>query len=211
MKLEGKVFNFLGDSITESWGASAPGKAFHQLIMKEQNLEFAYNYGVGGTRIARQRVPGRANTKEDLTFEIRAEVMDKSADAVVVFGGTNDYGHGDAPMGDLDSEDIYTFCGGLNSLITKLQKDFPNAEIIFMTPIHRVDEDKPSAPESKVLADYAEAIKAICKKRAIKVIDLFGINPIDPYDKNLVPDGLHPNDAGHRVLADVITEALLAF
>ena len=211
MKLEGKVFNFLGDSITESWGASAPSKAFHQLIMNEQNMEHAYNYGVGGSRIARQTVPNKVNTKEDLTFEIRAEVMDRNADAVVVFGGTNDYGHGDAPMGEIDSEDIYTFCGAVNSLITKLKKDFPNADIIFMTPIHRVGEDEPHAPESKTLADYAEAIKVICQKRDIKLIDLFGMNPIDPSDENLVPDGLHPNDAGHRILADVVTEALLAF
>ena len=119
MKLEGLTINFLGDSITEGHGTTGLDKAFHQIIKEKYNMNHAYNYGVGGTRIARQLVPERVSTKWDLTFELRAEIMNRNADAVVVFGGTNDYGHGDAPFGELDSEDIYTFCGALNSLIKK--------------------------------------------------------------------------------------------
>lgn len=208
MKLEGKVINFLGDSITEGHGTSDLDKVFHQLIKEKHNLKFAYNSGIGGTRIARQTVPS-VKPRHDLTFELRAEIMDRTADAVVVFGGTNDYSSGDAHFGDVDSTDVYTFCGGLNSLITKLKKDFPNAEIIFMTPIHRLNEDTPYAPDGKVLSDYAEAIKEICKIRDIKVIDLFSINPLDPADESVVPDGLHPNDAGHAILAEVVAEELL--
>ena len=208
MILEGKVINFLGDSITEGHGTSDLDKVFHQLIKEKYNLKFAYNHGIGGTRIARQTVPS-LKPRHDLTFELRSEVMDRNADAVVVFGGTNDYGHGDSLFGDLDSTDIYTFCGGVNSLITKLKTDFPNSEIIFMTPIHRLNEDEPHEPEGKILKDYADAIKKICALRDIKVIDLFGINPIDPADETLVPDGLHPNDAGHELLATVVAEELL--
>ena len=51
-------------------------------------------------------------------------------------------------------------------------------------------------------------INEICKKRDIAVIDLFKINPIDPYDAELVPDGLHPSDKGHSVLAEIIGEEL---
>lgn len=40
-------------------------------------------------------------------------------------------------------------------------------------------------------------------------MDLFGINPLDPADETLVPDGLHPNDAGHEVLARVVAQELL--
>jgi len=135
--------------------------------------------------------------------------MDRNADAVVVFGGTNDYGHGDAPFGDVDSDDIYTFCGALNSLINKLQKDFKKAKIIFMTPIHRLNEDVPSEPDGKTLEDYVNAIRTVCKKRGVALIDLFEINPLDPKDPVLVPDGLHPSDAGHKILAEVIGKELL--
>lgn len=209
MNLKGLTINFLGDSITEGHGTTAPEKVFHQLIKEKYDMEYAYNYGVGGSRIARQIVPTKGITRHDLTFELRADIMDRDADAVVVFGGTNDYGHGDAPFGDLDSEDIYTFCGAVNSLITKLEKDFPKSKIVFMTPIHRRNETNPSKPDSKTLEDYVKAILTICKKRGISVIDLFEINPLDPEDSDLVPDGLHPSDAGHAVMAKVIAEELL--
>ncbi len=209
MELKGKVFNFLGDSITEGHGVSTSDKVFHQLIKRQYGMRHCYNYGIGGTRIARQITPTPESTRHDLTFELRAEIMDRRADAVVVFGGTNDYGHGDAPFGTSDSEDIRTFCGAVNSLINKLQRDFPAAAIVFMTPLHRLDEAQPSPHSGKTLADYAAAIREICGARGIPVIDLFNINPLDPADASLLPDGLHPNDSGHIIMAQVIAEELL--
>ncbi len=211
MKLDGVKINFLGDSITEGAGTTEPERCFHQLIEEKYNLSVANNYGVSGTRIARQTEPTRENTKFDLTFELRSEVMDREVDAVVVFGGTNDFGHGDAHFGDVDSdsENIYTFCGALNSLISKLKTDFPSAKIVFMTPLHRMTENELSLPDNKKLSDYVDAIREICVKRGVDVIDLFAINPIDINDKLLLPDGLHPSDAGHEIMAEVIGNALL--
>lgn len=208
MELKGKKINFLGDSITEGHGTTAPDKVYHQLIKEKYGMECAYNYGVGGTRIARQSNPTVDALMFDLTFGVRAEIMCRDVDAVVVFGGTNDYGHGDAHFGEIDSEDIYTFCGGVNSLISKLKRDFPDAEIVFMTPLHRLNETEPMYPDSKTLAEYVEAMREICKKRGVKVIDLFEINPLNPEDTELVPDGLHPSDAGHVVLAEVVAREL---
>lgn len=209
MELKGLTINFLGDSITEGRGTTGEDKVFHQIIKEKYGLEHAYNYGIGGTRIARQIVPSKVKPRHDLTFELRSDIMDRNADAVVVFGGTNDFGHGDAPFGNVDSEDIYTFCGAVNSLINKLKRDFSNAKIIFMTPIHRITEMNPSNPDGKILEDYVNAIRTICKKHSIPVIDLFEINPLDPADSKLVPDGLHPSDAGHSIMAEIIAEELL--
>lgn len=209
MKLEGLTINFLGDSITEGHGTTGLDKVFHQIIKEKYHMKHAYNYGIGGTRIARQILPGQVNTRWDLYFELRAEIMDRNADAVVVFGGTNDYGHGDAPFGTLDSEDPYTFCGAVSSLIRKLKKDFPDKRIIFMTPIHRLNETDPSYPDSKTLSDYVDAMRAICENHKVDIIDLFKINPLNPADKELVPDGLHPSDKGHSIMAEVIADELL--
>ena len=211
MKLEGMTINFLGDSITQGVGTTSPEKLFHQIIKKKYNLNFAYNYGLSGTRIARQVVPTKISTTHDLTFELRAEIMERNVDAVVVFGGTNDFGHGDAPFGDSDSDndDIYTFCGAVNSLVAKLKKDYEGKRIIFMTPLHRLSETNPDNPDGKILGDYASAIVKICKRNNVDVIDLFGINPLDPSDKVLVPDGLHPSDKGHEVMAEVIAMELM--
>jgi len=209
MELKNLTVSFLGDSITEGHGTTSPDKVFHQIIKEKYGMNHAYNYGIGGTRIARQIVPTKEKTKHDLTFELRSDIMDRNADAIVVFGGTNDFGHGDAPFGTLDSDDKYTFCGAVNSLINKLERDFPNSRLIFMTPLHRLGETVPSNPDSKKLEDYVNAILAICKKRNIAVIDLFKINPLDPADEQVIPDGLHPNDNGHRIMAQVIGEELL--
>lgn len=210
MELQGKIINFLGDSITEGVGTTSPDKVFHQLIKEEYNLKMAYNCGIGGTRIARQTVPSE-KPRHDLTFEIRSVTMDKNADAIVVFGGTNDFGHGDALFGDpeSDSEDIYTFCGAVNSLITSLEKQFPNAKIVFMTPLHRKTENEDRGPEGIHLCEYVKALKTILEKRNVSCIDLFEINPIDVNITELIPDGLHPSDEGHRILAKVVAQELL--
>ena len=126
MKLEGMKFNFLGDSITEYYCASVPENAYHQVIMRKYGLAKANNYGVAGTRLARQNAPSE-KTIYDYAFEMRADIMDRDVDAVVVFGGTNDYGHGDAKFGNIDDECVNTYCGAINSLITKLKKDFANS------------------------------------------------------------------------------------
>ena len=198
MKIEGLKINFLGDSITEVYSASCVENVYNQVMKRKYGLAKANNYGVAGTRIARQTVPSE-KTIFDYTFEMRAEIMEKDVDAVVVFGGTNDFGHGDAKLGDIESDDIYTFCGALNSLITKLSKDFAGKEIVFMTPLHRTSENEPSQPEGKVLSDYVDKMREIFKKRNIKYIDLFEINPFDTGSDKYSPDGLHPNDLGHEI------------
>lgn len=205
MQLKDRVFNFLGDSITEGCRVSALDKIYHQLIAQAYGMCLARNYGVGGTCIAPHIGPGAHGPE----FERRVEAMEHDADAVVVFGGTNDFGLGDAPFGTLDSEDKRTFCGAVNSLILKLKREFPKAEIVFMTPLHRLNEDIPSPRSGKTLAEYVEAERLVCERHGIPVIDLFGINPLDPADESLLPDGLHPNDSGHVIMARVIAEELL--
>ena len=207
MILKGLTVNFLGDSITEGTGTTAPEKIFHYLIEQKCGLKIARNYGIGGTRIARQTEPS-FNTKFDLTFELRSTTMDKNAELIVVFGGTNDYGHGDAPFGTLEDTTDATFCGAVESLIKSLKTNFPESKLVFMTPLHRENEDVPSEPDGKILKDYVDAILTICERNNVSVIDLFKINPIDVNDKELLPDGLHPSDKGHAVMAEVIIEEL---
>ena len=99
MDIRNKKINFLGDSITEGHGCSSPEKCFASLIARDHGA-VCRNYGIGGTRIARQKQPSE-NPKHDLDFVGRYDKMDPDADIVAVFGGTNDFGHGDAPMGTM--------------------------------------------------------------------------------------------------------------
>ena len=54
MELKGKKINFLGDSITEGVGASEEQFMYPNVIAAECGLAAARNYGISGTRIARQ-------------------------------------------------------------------------------------------------------------------------------------------------------------
>ena len=202
MELKNAKINFLGDSITQGQGFTP----YVTVIKEKYGLSEANNCGIGGTRIAKQTKP--LTHIFDMYFGLRAKVMPKDVDAVVVFGGTNDYGHGDSKMGDIDSTDVYTFYGALNSLITDLKTDYPNSKIVFLTPIRRSTEHCRNH-NGKILEDYVNAIIDVTKKHNIPVIDLFRSEIFDPNDVNLVPDGLHPNNEGQAILADYIAKELI--
>ncbi len=68
------------------------------------------NCGIVGTRIARQKTPP-AKSYTDRDFCSRVEEMDNDADIIIVFGGTNDFGNGDAPFGEMSDRTPYTFYG----------------------------------------------------------------------------------------------------
>lgn len=216
MKLEGLKVNFLGDSITAGHGVSAPDKIFHAILAKKYGFE-ARNYGISGTRFAKQR--NEFFFKEDGTeFSTRYAKMKDDADLVVVFGGTNDFGHGDAMMGKFSDRTNETFYGACHVLMQGLIEKYPDSRIVFMTPLHRISEDtkgddvKPAG--SLPLVDYVNAIKEVAAYYSLPVLDLWSVSGLQPrvpvIREKYCPDGLHPNDAGHAKMAEAIGNFLLS-
>ncbi len=209
MELKGKIINFLGDSITEGAGISAQNKHFFDVLKSRCELLEVRNYGISGTRIARQRsVSG--NPRWDLDFCSRVEKMNENADIVVIFGGTNDFGHGDAPLGQMSDRTEYTFYGALHVLITSVIEKFPKSTVVFMTPLHRCNEDNMKGDGYKsedvaTLKTYVDIIKEVTEYYSIPTLDLFSISGIQPKIDKIkelyCPDGLHPNDEGHKIIA----------
>lgn len=211
MNLKGKKINFLGDSITEGHGCSGEEHFFTTLIGQRYGA-VCRNYGIGGTRLARQFKPSE-NPRHDLDFPSRVAEMDPDADIVVVFGGTNDFGHGDAPMGDFSDRTKDTFCGALHELYRSLLEKYPEAVIVVITPLRRATENDPTGGGCKpgathVLRDYVEKIRQAAEYYSLPVLDLFAMSGMQPaveiIRERFMPDGLHPNDAGHVILADRI-------
>lgn len=216
MDLKGKKVFFLGDSITEGSGASCVEKGYVSVFGKISGADVK-NYGIGGTRIARQKQPSD-NPRMDLDFVQRADEMDDDADVVAVFGGTNDYGHGDAPLGTFESRDVYTFYGALHILCQKLIKKYPNAVIMFITPLHRLNEQE-AINERGIrnvasLSGYVDIIKEVAAFYSLPVLDLYAVSGMQPevdiIRKSYMPDGLHPNDAGAEIVAKRIMGFLKA-
>ena len=214
MELQNKKIAFLGDSITEGHGVSDPDQFFWKILGRKTGAQ-CYGYGIGGTRIAIQNRPSQ-DPKWDLYFGSRVEQMIPDADVIVIFGGTNDFGHGDAPFGSFSDTTEHTFCGAFHALLQKTIRRYPKAQIVVMTPLHRSDENHVGLNDFGIrqeypLEHYVDAIIAISGYYGIPVLDLFrvsGLQPAMPILQELyMPDGLHPNDLGHRRIA----EKLLGF
>ncbi len=209
MDLKGKKIAFLGDSITEGHGTTSEEYTFWNVLAKRTGAQ-SYGYGIGGTRIAPQRKPSE-NPIFDLYFGSRVDEMIPDADIVVGFGGTNDYGHGDAALGTMADRTEDTFYGSLHLLMRKLIERYPEALIVFMTPLHRLGESGRDYNERGVrntadLRAYVDAIIEVAAYYGIPVLDLFRVSGIQPeipaIRERYMPDGLHPSDAGHERIAD---------
>lgn len=219
MDIKGYKVNFLGDSITEGAGvADIPNCRYDNRLAAMCDLT-VNSYGISGTRLAHQVHPSE-KPRYDLCFCGRAYDMDLSADMVIVYGGVNDYIHGDAPFGQLGDTTPATFCGGVYFLMNFLRETYGDKPIVFMTPArcflrHEVSDLLPSTHAKKVvpgkaLVAYVDVIKETAKQFGIPVLDLYrnlGIDPHKPEDfDNYTVDGLHFNDAGHEILAQKLKD-----
>ena len=216
MNIQGFKVNFLGDSITEGVGVTDVANCrYDNRLAVMCKLSAVNNYGIGGTRLAHQ-IHASEKPRHDLCFCGRAYDMDTTADMVVVYGGVNDYIHGDAPFGEIGDTTPATFCGGVYYLMNYLRETYGEKPVVFMTPARcfyrgEIDDLAPSVHERKPVAGkhlraYVDVILQTAKGFDIPVLNLYenlGIDPHDPQSYNTYTvDGLHFNDAGHAVIAE---------
>lgn len=215
MNLVNKTVVFLGDSITAGSSATEDDKVFHAVLKRETGIKEIINLGAGGTRIARQNTPSEDPIYDD-DFNLRYDRNGKRGDIIFIFGGTNDFGHGVAPIGNLADDTEYTFCGALNILLEKAIKDYGKENVIMITPLHRIGENnlkgegkKPA--DGEPLSVYVKTEKAVAEKLGVKIIDLWNekrLNPNDKENAGFFADGLHPNNDGHKLLAGILKEKI---
>lgn len=218
MEQKSLIIDLLGDSITEGAGASSPDKSYPALLGELAKAKIN-NYGVSGTRIARQRVLDQAGDPDE-DFILRARWMEKTADFLFVYGGTNDFGHGDAPLGKLGDMTPFTFYGAMAMLCEDLTNryGFKKDRICFILPTHRFDEDGGRGDGSKAaylqnhrLCDYVKAETEVLKNYGIEAIALETLSqkPASGQSEYSI-DGIHPNDKGHRLIAKELYDYLRA-
>lgn len=208
---KGKSAAFVGDSITAGTGTT---KIYYKYL--EENLGFGYvtPMGVAGSCISAASDYGQSNQPlinryKNIPF----------ADLIVVFMGTNDYGH-ETPLGNVKDTQDNSFYGALNIIVPTLVAKYPSSKIVFVTPLHRYGfgtskilgtqftSDDLSNGVGAALGDYVSALKTVCANNGVSVIDLYTECTLDPADANVrsayIPDGLHPNAAGHKVIAGIM-------
>lgn len=223
MEIQGYRVNFLGDSITEGVGvADRAACRYDNRLAQRFSFSAVNNYGVSGTRLAHQHRPSE-KPRYDLCFCGRAYDMDTAADMVIVYGGVNDYIHGDAPFGALGDTTPATFCGGVYFLMHYLLETYRNKPVVFLTPARcftpTSDDLYPSRhpykqSDARPLLPYVDVILETAGRLRLPALDLYRTLGVDPHDaeqrRAFTADGLHFNDAGHALLADRLSAFLCA-
>lgn len=195
--------SFLGDSITEGGIASFYNRSFVPLVEKDLPC-VAYNFGISGTKIARHKPT--SDDRSALEMVNRVDKIYKDSDFVVILAGVNDYWLSQVPLGKTTDRRDDTFTGAVNLLCERLLKRFGKDKLLFILPLPKMDEGPlRSGITNATLEDYRKIIKNRC--------DFYHI-PTMNMNKDLADiklnfaDGAHPNDRGHRVVADNIIKYL---
>lgn len=231
----GKKVAYLGDSMTQKPGKEGTTTIYWQYLSELLEIE-PFVYGVSGDQwdgIYKQAIKLH---KEKGT----------AVDAILIFAGTNDYIH-NTPLGSFYAETTKetnfngnivtrkyrsviendsTFCGRINKVMAYIKANFPEQQIIIMTPIHRAFAtfgEKNIQPDENFanglglyLDSYVEVLRQAASNWSVPLIDLYSLSGLYPladaqakYFNNSTTDRLHPNALGNYRLAKIIQYQLL--
>ena len=183
---------FFGDSITDIWHLDEyfPSKAY-------------INRGIGG------------QTTPQMLVRFRQDVIDLHPKVVVILAGTNDIAGNTGPM---RLEDIEADFASLAELARA-----HNIKVIYSSilPVHNYTERSKDffaqrSPEkilelNKWLKNYcAPALSSGSQSNGCVYLDYFSAVVDDKglLKKDLADDGLHPNDAGYKIMAPMAEAAI---
>ncbi len=233
----GKRVAFLGDSMTQEWERdNIPRVVYWEYLVKMIDIE-PFVYGISGHQWT--GVYGQA---------LKLEKQHGTAvDAIIIFAGTNDYMH-DTPIGKFYNEtaketnfnattmvrkyrtpDINdtTFCGRINKVMSFLKNNYPDQQIIIMTPIHRAfatfsatniqPEERFANGLGLYLDEYVDVLRKAASVWAVPLIDLYSVSGLYPmaesqakFFMNKETDLLHPGSLGNYRLAKTIQYQLMS-
>lgn len=208
-KWSGKTWNVIGDSITEKNGTT--NKNYHDYIAAKIGCK-VNNYGISGTG---WRTPNSNNSQPAIYNRINS--LAANADLITVFAGTNDWEEVFTTMtlGVLgDTAPAATFYGAVDNTLSQLVAKYPTKTIAVFTPLQRSSAwyNLTHGTSGINLQQVTDAIIAVANKYNVPYLDLYRQGNMYAQDANfraaMMPDGLHPNDAGHIVLADKILDFL---
>lgn len=175
---------FFGDSITDIWKLADyfPGKPY-------------VNRGIGG------------QTTPQMLVRFRQDVIDLQPKVVVILAGTNDIAGNTGPMHNEDIEANYASFAELAHA--------HGIRVVYSSvlPVHNYTEKSKDffaqRPTSRIL-ELNTWLKDYCARNKIVYLDYFSAVVDDKglLKKDLADDGLHPNDAGYKIMAPLAEAAI---
>jgi lysophospholipase L1-like esterase len=175
---------FFGDSITDIWHLDQyfPGKPY-------------INRGIGG------------QTTPQMLVRFRQDVIDLDPKVVVVLAGTNDIAGNTGPMRNQDIEANYASMAELAGA--------HHIRVVFSSvlPVHNYTERSKDFFAQRSPARILELnswLKDYCARNNIVYLDYFSALVDDKglLKKELADDGLHPNDAGYKIMVPLAEKAI---
>src|SRR5882762_5300975 len=182
---------FFGDSITDLWNLAEyfPGKPY-------------INRGIGG------------QTTPQMLVRFRQDVIDLQPKVVVILAGTNDIAGNTGPM---RLEDIEANFASLAELARAHDIKVIYSSIL---PVHnytpRSQDFYAQRPPAKILElnrwlkNYCAAPSSVSRSNNCLYLDYFSALVDDKglLKRELAEDGLHPNDAGYKIMAPLAEGAI---
>ena len=201
----------LGDSITQAVNLDTLDHyqelAWPHVLKEALGAEKVVNLGIGGSSIGRYWADA---------FVDRYTEIPEDTDLIFVMGGTNDgFCASFVEFGNSEERAPRTFWGDLDELMDGLKEDYPEAEVIFLTPIPNSLHDYLKAERKYLMPqeEFSEVIITLAEEHGMEVFDLYNSNILDGHDKDnilhLMPDGVHPNAEGYRILGEHVAAELI--
>ncbi len=175
---------FLGDSISDAF----PGRG--KAVWTEHYAPFnAVSFGVSGERT------------ENTLGHIAGGVLDgMSPKVVVIMIGTNNVGH-------FADEKPEWAAAGVKKIVGEVRTKLPASKILLLGVFPR---DKKGSPRRVAVEGINAIIKGYDDGKSVRYLDISSkfLSPEGDIPKDIMPDGLHPNEAGYKVWAEAMKPLL---
>jgi lysophospholipase L1-like esterase len=175
---------FYGDSITDKWTLSQYFPARNYI-----------NRGISG------------QTTSQMLLRFRQDVIDLDPELVVILAGTNDIAGNTGPISIEDIE------GNINSMAELARAHNVALILSSVTPVNNYTPASQrffaDRPPSQILR-LNEWMKAYCASTNCYYLDYFDsmVDGSGLLKRALSEDGLHPNDAGYKIMAPLAQSAI---
>jgi lysophospholipase L1-like esterase len=170
-----------GDSIAEGWAASNPGRAWPAIAGRRYGLDVV-NLGYAG-----------AARGEMVSAE---EIAGTPADVISLSYGTNCW-----TRIQHSAEQVGV---GLDAFIDLVRTGHPDTPMVVASPVIRPDAENQKNLLGATLVDIRSVIEATIERRCPGDPRLQLVRGGALLTADLLADGVHPGDEGHRVMAEAI-------
>jgi len=184
-----KVYVAFGDSITDGYGVPRGFVSFLTLKISAANPGLnlsTINTGMSG------------DTSQGGLYRLGRDVLDHCPDLVTINFGVNDAFSGISPE---------RFAGNLREMVVRIRE--AGCDRILLLSCESIPEDW---AERQVLP-YWEAMKALAQEMACVYADVHArwvkeLQGGRPESDLIISGDLHPNEEGHRLIAEAVYEAM---